>query len=68
LRGVQREGEVVDLVAQSMIDLSAELASVGERDAVSSFDNIKPNGDDRRPAEFPCSCFQLSAGTPISPT
>lgn len=29
---IQREGEVVHLVAQRIIDLSAELASVGERD------------------------------------
>jgi error-prone DNA polymerase len=29
---VQREGEVVHLVAQRLTDLSAELASVGERD------------------------------------
>ncbi|RDJ20891.1 DNA polymerase-like protein [Bosea caraganae] len=29
---IQREGEVVHLVAQRMTDLSAELASVGERD------------------------------------
>jgi len=29
---VQREGEVVHLVARSLIDLSAELASVGDRD------------------------------------
>jgi len=29
---IQREGEVVHLVAQHLTDLSAELASVGERD------------------------------------
>jgi len=30
---IQREGEVVHLVAQRLIDLSAELATVGARDA-----------------------------------
>src|SRR3546814_13104155 len=30
---VQREGEVVHLVAQRLTDLSADLASVGDRDA-----------------------------------
>ncbi len=30
---IQREGEVVHLVAQRIVDLSAELASVGEREA-----------------------------------
>ena len=30
---IQREGEVVHLVAQRLTDLSADLASVGERDA-----------------------------------
>jgi error-prone DNA polymerase len=30
---IQREGEVVHLVAQRIIDLSPELASVGEREA-----------------------------------
>jgi error-prone DNA polymerase len=30
---IQREGEVVHLVAQQLTDLSAELASVGEREA-----------------------------------
>ena len=29
---IQREGEVVHLVAQRLTDLSAELASVGDRD------------------------------------
>jgi error-prone DNA polymerase len=29
---IQREGEVVHLVAQHLTDLSAELATVGERD------------------------------------
>jgi error-prone DNA polymerase len=30
---IQREGEVVHLVAQRLVDLSAELATVGARDA-----------------------------------
>lgn len=30
---VQREGEVVHILAQELIDLSAELSSVGARDA-----------------------------------
>lgn len=30
---IQREGEVVHLVAQRLTDLSADLASVGDRDA-----------------------------------
>ena len=30
---IQREGEVVHLVAHQLTDLSADLASVGERDA-----------------------------------
>ncbi|OYR26776.1 putative nucleic acid binding, OB-fold, tRNA/helicase-type, partial [Brucella grignonensis] len=30
---VQREGEVVHIIARQLIDLSAELASVGSRDA-----------------------------------
>ncbi|MEH2512225.1 DNA polymerase III alpha subunit [Nitrobacteraceae bacterium AZCC 1564] len=40
---IQREGEVVHLVAQQLTDLSAELASVGERD--SSFPLPHGRGD-----------------------
>ncbi|MGE0148013.1 MAG: error-prone DNA polymerase [Parvibaculaceae bacterium] len=48
---IQREGEVVHLVAQQVTDLSAELASVGEREAVFPLphgrgDQIRQGGSD----------------------
>ncbi len=55
---VQREGEVVHLVAQRLTDLSAELASVGDRDAAfplphgrgDEFHHGSPTPDPRGPA------------------
>ncbi len=55
---IQREGEVVHLVAQRVTDLSAELASVGEREA--SFpvphgrgDQVRRGGSGPDPREVP---------------
>src|SRR3546814_18170903 len=54
---VQREGEVVHLVAQRLTDLSADLASVGDRDAAfplphgrgEEFHHGSPTPDQRDP-------------------
>jgi hypothetical protein len=49
MRRVQREGEVVHLVAHQLTDLSADLATVGSRDAAFSLphgrgDQVKGGG------------------------
>jgi error-prone DNA polymerase len=60
---IQREGEVVHLVAQRIVDLSAELASVGEREA--SFplphgrgDQIRNGGSSPDPREQPSKAMR----------
>ncbi|BCH27818.1 error-prone DNA polymerase [Mesorhizobium sp. L-8-3] len=55
---IQREGEVVHLVAQHLTDLSAELASVGQRDAVFPIphgrgDQVRHGGSGPDPREAP---------------
>ncbi|WP_287095239.1 OB-fold nucleic acid binding domain-containing protein, partial [Mesorhizobium sp.] len=55
---IQREGEVVHLVAQRLTDLSAELASVGQRDAAFPLphgrgDQVRHGGSGPDPREAP---------------
>ena len=55
---IQREGEVVHLVARHLTDLSPELASVGERDAVFPLphgrgDQVRHGGSGPDPRELP---------------
>ena len=55
---IQREGEVVHLVAQRLIDLSAELATVGSRDAAFSLphgrgDQVTHAGGGPDPRDLP---------------
>ena len=55
---IQREGEVVHLVAYQLTDLSAELASVGARDAVFPLphgrgDQVTHGGTGPDPRELP---------------
>lgn len=57
---LQREGEVVHLIARSFVDLSHELSSIGDRDEpvavrLSRADEFKqgPKGSDRRVQEAP---------------
>jgi error-prone DNA polymerase len=55
---VQREGEVVHLVAHQISDLSAELASIGERDAWFPLthgrgDQVRHGGSGPDPRETP---------------
>ncbi|RWH52864.1 MAG: DNA polymerase III subunit alpha [Mesorhizobium sp.] len=55
---IQREGEVVHLVAQRLTDLSAELASVGQRDAAFPIphgrgDQVRHGGSGPDPREAP---------------
>ena len=55
---IQREGEVVHLVAQRLTDLSAELASVGQRDAAFRLphgrgDQVRHGGSGPDPREAP---------------
>jgi len=57
---IQREGEVVHLVAQRVADLSAELASVGEREAVFPCrgDQIRQGGSDPEQRSVPHKSFR----------
>src|ERR1700733_9442301 len=55
---IQREGEVVHLVAHRLVDLSAELARVGSRDAAFPLSHgrggqVNPPGGGPDPREFP---------------
>lgn len=57
---LQREGEVVHLIARSIVDISHELSSIGDRDEsvdvrLSRADEFKygPKGSDRRAPEMP---------------
>ena len=60
---IQREGEVVHLVVQRVTDLSAELASVGEREAESPLphgrdDQIRQGGSDPDQRAVPHRAFR----------
>lgn len=60
---IQREGEVVHLVAHHLTDLSAELASVGNRDASFSIphgrgDQVRHGGSGPDPRERPSKTFR----------
>ena len=55
---IQREGDVVQLVAQRVTDLSADLASVGSRDAAFPLphgrgDQVRNGGSGSDPRELP---------------
>jgi len=55
---IQREGEVVHLVAHHLIDLSADLASVGDREAEFPLphgrgDQVRHGGSGPDPRELP---------------
>ena len=55
---IQREGQVVHLVARRISDLSAELASVGERDDTFPLphgrgDQVRHGGSGHDPRELP---------------
>jgi error-prone DNA polymerase len=55
---IQREGEVVHLVAQRLTDLSADLASVGDRDIAFPLphgrgDQVRNGCSARDPRDFP---------------
>ena len=61
---IQREGEVVHLVVQRVTDLSAELASVGEREAESPLphgrdDQIRQGGSDPDQRSVPRKAFRV---------
>ena len=60
---IQREGEVVHLVARQLVDLSAELASVGERDGAFPLphgrgDEARNGGSGPDPRELPPRGFR----------
>jgi error-prone DNA polymerase len=54
---IQREGEVVHLVAHQMVDLSSELASVGDRNLAFPLngrgDQVRHGGSGPDPRELP---------------
>jgi error-prone DNA polymerase len=60
---IQREGDVVHLVAQRLVDLSTELATVGSRDAAFPLsygrgDQVTHAGGDPDPREQPPKGFR----------